>query len=121
MPRRRAGTLLPLESAILDAGLRLGRDGDRFHGFGLAAELAGHGAKRLISHGTLYKALARLLDAGFVHAVWEDPAIAAEAKRPRRRLYEVTPAGAAALELSRSATSDVQEIVWNPQTAGGAA
>lgn len=118
MPRRRAGTLLPLESAILNAGLRLGRDGERFHGFGLADQLAEHGAKRLIAHGTLYKALSRLLDAGLVQAVWEHPDAAADAGRPRRRLYEVTPAGVAALERARSAAPTV---AWFPQAAGGAA
>jgi DNA-binding PadR family transcriptional regulator len=54
-----------------------------------------------VAHGTLYKALSRLLEAGMLSAVWEDPELAAEARRPRRRLYRVTPAGAAALEAAR--------------------
>ena len=99
MPRRRAGTLLPLEQEILRAGLRFGSDGERFHGFGLATAMQG-GHRSLIAHGTLYKALARLQEAGHLHAVWEDPAIAEAAGRPRRKLYEVTASGAAALAVA---------------------
>lgn len=97
MPRRRAGALLPLEQDILRAGLRCGTDGERFHGFGLASSLRDdrHG---LIAHGTLYKALARLQDAGLLDAVWEEPEVAERARRPRRKLYEVTAAGEAALQ-----------------------
>lgn len=97
MPRRRAGSLVPLEQEILRAGLRFGDD--RFHGFGLAAAIAS-GRRGLIAHGTLYKALARLQEAGLLHAVWEDPAIAEASGRPRRKLYAVTSAGAAALEVA---------------------
>jgi PadR family transcriptional regulator PadR len=99
MPRRRAGTLVPLEQDILRTGVRLGSEGERFHGFGLAAALR-NGRRGLIAHGTLYKALARLQEAGYLTAVWEDPAIAEHAHRPRRKLYEVTPIGAAALEVA---------------------
>lgn len=104
MPRRRAGTLVPLEQDILRAGLA--RDGERFHGFALAEALAGPRGRALIAHGTLYKALGRLQEAGLLAAVWEDPDVAAEAGRPRRKLYDVTPAGAAALAAAdRAATA----------------
>jgi PadR family transcriptional regulator PadR len=96
MPRRRAGTLVPLEQEILRTGLGVGRGGERFHGFGLARALQ-DGHRGLIAHGTLYKALGRLQEAGLLTAVWEDPDIAHEAGRPRRKLYEVSPAGEAAL------------------------
>jgi PadR family transcriptional regulator, regulatory protein PadR len=97
--RRKPGTLLPLEAEILDAGLRLRRgDQPRFHGFQLARHLAGQdGARPLTAHGTLYKALARLEDAGMLESVWEDAEIAVTEGRPRRRLYEVTGAGERAL------------------------
>lgn len=100
MPRRRAGTLVPLEREILQAGLRFAADGERFHGFGLASSLR-QGHHGLIAHGTLYKALARLQEAGLLEAVWEDPAIAEEAGRPRRKLYAVTAAGEAVLAAER--------------------
>jgi PadR family transcriptional regulator, regulatory protein PadR len=97
--RRKPGTLLPLEVDILDAGLRLRRAGTpRFHGFQLAKQLAGDqrpGA--LTAHGTLYKALQRLEDAGLLTSRWEDPDAATAESRPRRRLYQVTGAGEHAL------------------------
>ena len=93
--RRRPGTLLPIEVDILDAGLQLRRgDRSRFHGFQLAKQIADHaGPRPLTAHGTLYKALQRLEEAGLLTSQWEDPAIAAAEGRPRRRLYEVTGAG----------------------------
>ena len=100
MPRRRAGTLIPLEQDILRAAVALAEDDDRFHGFGLARSLQAHGHRSLVAHGTLYKALARLQESGLLSAAWEDPEVAAAAGRPRRKLYAVTAAGAAALEAA---------------------
>ena len=51
------------------------------------------GSRPLTSHGTLYKALARLEEFGLLTSAWEDAATAAEG-RPRRRLYELTGEGA---------------------------
>lgn len=101
--RRRPGTLLPIEIAILETALEMRRRGeDDFHGFGIASEIASReGAKRLTSHGTLYKALGRLEDAGLLSSEWEDPELAVEAGRPPRRLYEVTGAGERAYAASR--------------------
>jgi len=55
--RRRPGTLIPLEIAILEAGLDLRGGGAReFHGFLLAKHIRdGEGARRLTAHGTLYR------------------------------------------------------------------
>ena len=100
--RRRAGVLLPLEIAILDAGLRLWRAGDGgFHGFALARVLAGDG-KTLTAHGTLYKALGRLEKAGLLESEWEDAGTAEKQGRPRRRLYTLTGAGQLALASHRA-------------------
>lgn len=95
MPRRKAGALLPIEVDILETGLEARRSGtDEFHGFDLARRIAGGGtARKLTSHGTLYKALARLEEAGLLESRWEDPEVAVEEGRPRRRLYTVTGAG----------------------------
>jgi PadR family transcriptional regulator PadR len=99
--RRRPGTLLPLEAAILDAALRLQQAGEeRFHGFGIAKVMADDGgAGTLTAHGTLYKALSRLEAAGMLESAWEAPDDAAIEGRPRRRLYTVT--GAAQLALAQ--------------------
>ena len=94
MPRRKPGTLLPLETEILGAALARQREGQpAFHGFALAhAMRERRGSKALTGHGTLYKALGRLEERGLLSSVWEDAA-AAEG-RPRRRLYELTGEGA---------------------------
>jgi len=53
-------------------------------------------ARRLTAHGTLYKALGRMQTAGLLASRWESADSAADDGRPRRRLYEVTGAGAQA-------------------------
>jgi PadR family transcriptional regulator len=115
--RRRAGTLLPLETAIVAAGVRLQRDGTQeFHGFAIARELATAGdARKLTAHGTLYKALDRLETAGLLESSWEDPDRAADEGRPRRRLYRVTAAGAVA--LARAAADERPHAPANPRLA----
>jgi DNA-binding PadR family transcriptional regulator len=97
--RRKAGAILPLEAAILVAAVELSKGGtQQFHGFLLAKALRELGNERgLTAHGTLYKALARMEKAGLLESVWEDPDVALEAGRPRRRLYSITTAGRAAL------------------------
>lgn len=100
MPRRRPGTLLPLEREILrEADAAASTGAGAFHGFGLAQAMREqHGSRALTSHGTLYKALARLEGFGLLTSRWEDPD-AAEG-RPRRRLYELTAEGATAARRS---------------------
>ena len=95
MPRRKPGTLLPLETEILDVALSLRRSGQgTFHGFGLAQTMREQsGSRSLTGHGTMYKALGRLEEFGLLTSRWED-ATTAEG-RPRRRLYELTKQGAA--------------------------
>lgn len=105
-----------MEQDILRAGLRIGDEGEQFHGFGLAASLQNerHG---LIAHGTLYKALARLQEAGLLTAVWEQPEVAEQAKRPRRKLYEVTAAGEAALQASERLSTLTRSATLRPSTS----
>ncbi len=98
MPRRKPGTLLPIELEILGAALSRRRSGHRdFHGFGLAQTMREQrGSRALTGHGTLYKALGRLEELGLLASRWEDaPAVEG---RPRRRLYELTGQGARAAE-----------------------
>ncbi len=47
--------------------------------------------------GTVYPALRRLKQLGYVSSRWEAQAVADDAKRPRRRYYEVSEQGKAAL------------------------
>lgn len=93
--RRKAGTLIPLEAAICEAALELRRRGtDEFHGY-LVAKFVREtsGAKRLASQGTLYRALDRLEQRGFVTRRWESAEAANAEGRPPRRLYTLTAAG----------------------------
>ena len=107
MPRRKPGTLLPLETEILEAALSMLRGGEAtFHGFALAHHIrAESGSRSLTAHGTLYKALGRLEQFGLLTSQWEDAAAAAEG-RPRRRLYELTRQGA---EVAERALADKGE------------
>ncbi len=99
MARRKPGTLLPLETQILEVALSMLVSGrPTFHGFGLAQAMREQrGSRSLTAHGTLYKALGRLEDLGLLTSRWEDGATA-EGGRPRRRLYELTAEGARVAE-----------------------
>lgn len=97
--------MLPLEHRILEIAAR---SREQLHGFALAAFLApGDEGKKLVGHGTLYKALDRLREQGLVEARWEDPGIAEQERRPRRRLYKITDAGRVALTSKVSSRSAV--------------
>lgn len=90
--RRKQGTLIPLEQSIIEAAVDLNRKGtSEFYGFQIAKKIRDReGARNLTSFGTLYHALERLHKQGFLIRQWEDPTIAAEQNRPRRRLYQLT-------------------------------
>ena len=102
--RRTKGALIPLEVSILEAVTDLFRRGTpQSYGFMLAKELKERtGARLLTAYGTLYKALDRLEQAGYLASRWEDPAVAALESRPRRRFYRITLAGETALLSARA-------------------
>ena len=104
--RRKAGVLIPLELAILDALVELRRHGTpEAHGFLIASELRSIGdERRLTAYGTLYRALDRLAESGAIDRRWEDPEIAAFEGRPRRRYYRITLAG----ETARAAADPMR-------------
>jgi PadR family transcriptional regulator PadR len=101
--RRKPGTLLPLETEILEVAMSLLRARHAtFHGFGLAQTMREQsGSRSLTAHGTLDTALSRLEEFGLLTSRWEDAAAAVEG-RPRRRLYELTGEGARVAERARS-------------------
>jgi PadR family transcriptional regulator, regulatory protein PadR len=104
MPRRRPGTLLPIELGILSAAITVRGDRSEFHGFEMAKLLQdADQARRLTAHGTLYKALARLEQAGLLTSRWEAPETALAEGRPRRRLYTLTGDGELAVAAAESA------------------
>ena len=106
MPRRKPGTLLPLETEILEVALSMLRsEQTTFHGFGLAQTMREQtGSRSLTGHGTLYKALSRLEEFGLLTSRWEDAAVAEG--RPRRRLYELTRQGAHMVEQALADNAD---------------
>jgi PadR family transcriptional regulator, regulatory protein PadR len=114
MPRRKPGTLLPLEGEILEAALSLQRGGQpTFHVVGLAHSMREQrGSRSLTAHGTLYKALGRLEEFGLLASHWEDAA-AAEG-RPRRRLYELTGEGARVAERARAEAVGPSRVAARP-------
>ena len=97
--RRKTGSLVPLELAICSAALGLRDRGvEHFHGYLIAKELKDtSNTKLLTAYGTLYRALGRLEQMGLMTSAWEDPQIPADANRPRRRLYAITPNGQTAV------------------------
>ncbi len=103
--RRKKGILIPIELSILEATLGLRASGtEAAHGFLIAKVIQDlTGARLLTAHGTLYRALHRLEQAGFLESFWEDPQIALEQGRPTRRFYRVTAAGEQALALASAA------------------
>lgn len=105
MSRRKQGSLLQLEVRILEIAEKLESKGDVLYGFALANALSADDGKSLTSHGTLYKALARMTESGLLEATWEDPEIAEGERRPRRRFYRITTNGKAALSAVHSAES----------------
>ena len=103
--RRKPGSLVPLEVTICSAAAALQRRGVRqFHGYQIAGAIAeASDAKLLTAYGTLYRALGRLQQMGLLESRWEDPQIAADENRPRRRLYTLTGAGREALARAEPA------------------
>jgi PadR family transcriptional regulator, regulatory protein PadR len=105
MPRRKEGTLLPLEARVLEIAEQEHSQQTPLYGFALASALSEDGGKSLAGHGTLYKALARMTEAGLLETEWEDPEIAEAERRPRRRLYRISSAGTAALRSAQPVTA----------------
>jgi len=103
---RRKNELIAIETAILAAALQLLRDGQpEFHGFLLAKTIEGAvDGPSLLGHGTLYKALKRLEERGFLTSRWEGQVAGDRTRGARRRLYTLTVEGQrAGLGVPRSA------------------
>jgi DNA-binding PadR family transcriptional regulator len=115
--RRTPGAVLALEAAILAALVETARTGGApVHGFELAKHLRDDaGGRQLTAHGTLYKALSRMEEAGWLTSVWEDPDAATAEGRPRRRLYSITVEGRAALARAEAQAAPVRlDPGWSP-------
>ncbi len=84
--------LLPLTPVVFEILLALG--GGEQHGYAIMRDIAERTGGRIELHaGTLYRALSRLLDGGFIEELNERPS--GEYDDQRRRYYRLTPLGAA--------------------------
>lgn len=61
--------------------------------------------------GTVYTTLRRLERKQLIEGHWEDPDVAAAERRPRRRYYDLLPAGAAALDEARERLEGLAEAL----------
>ena len=107
--------MIPIEQSILAAAVHLRNGGqEEFHGFGVAKEIKDQKEARFLTgDGTLYKALGRLEQYGYLDSRWEDPMVAAEENRPRRKFYKLTAVGVtegtvAHSQLSNDSNSSAQ-------------
>jgi DNA-binding PadR family transcriptional regulator len=67
-----------------------------------------------LQSGTVYRALSRLEDLGLVRSHWEPAKQALDAKRPRRRYYEISAAGRRELADARErAAAFAQGLAFN--------
>jgi PadR family transcriptional regulator, regulatory protein PadR len=113
------GELMPLEASLLAVGSDLEARGITPYGFLLAKHLAEGRPGTLTAHGTLYKALARLVASGLLESSWEDPEAAEAEGRPRRRLYRITGAGAVALSRAQAKERATSRGTATSRPAGG--
>jgi DNA-binding PadR family transcriptional regulator len=67
--------------------------------------------------GTIYPALRRLEQAGFVRSHWEPDELAAREARPARRYYELTAAGLKALDGALEALRELGAAGLRPKRA----
>lgn len=115
--RRKPGALLPLELAICMAARAITRRRHKeFHGYEIAKQLTEIGDSRLlVAYGTLYRALSRLEEMGFLESRWEDPEISVRENRPRRRMYSLTDVGATVVaDANAPANRKARKRKWAP-------
>jgi PadR family transcriptional regulator len=96
MARRDVDSLTGTELQVLSMAAESARAGHAsFYGYEVVRALIQMGSN-VVSHTTVYRALISLEQQGLLTSAWEDPIAAEQAGRPRRRLYTLTSAGAAA-------------------------
>jgi len=95
MDRFRAETFLPLTPMAFEILLALA-DGAR-HGYGILQEIESRSGDAPLHAGTLYRALARLLDSELIEEIDAPAAVVDDDER--RRYYRLTPRG---VEVARA-------------------
>jgi DNA-binding PadR family transcriptional regulator len=92
---------------VLEVLLRAHKEGEKIHGWAIMKE-----TKR--SGPTVYNALDRLEDAGWITGEWEE--LEPDANRPRRRFYRLTGEGAPA---ARALLAERRPAALKPKPALG--
>jgi DNA-binding PadR family transcriptional regulator len=87
--RRGADSQLPLRAVEFDILLSLAA-GER-HGYGIIQDIQGRGVTSAPDVGTMYRALARMAEAGLIEAAARRPA--PDADDERRNYYRITALG----------------------------
>ena len=67
-----------------------------------------------LTSGTVYPTLDRLEQAGLLTSTWESPAIAHAEKRPARRYFKLTAAGATALSAALQKYKTLRPVTLGP-------
>lgn len=102
MDRFRADTLLPLSPVVFEILIALA--GEDRHGYAIMQEVGSRSGGAVSLHaGTLYRALARLLEQELIE---ELDGRAAETGDERRRSYRLTPRGRAVARAEASRLSE---------------
>lgn len=102
MDRFRADSLLPLTPVAFEILLSLA-DGDQ-HGYRIMQDVAARTGGRITLHaGTLYRALARLLEHELIEELDERPVGSDD---ERRRYYRLTPRGVAVARAEAARLAD---------------
>jgi DNA-binding PadR family transcriptional regulator len=109
--RRRPESRLPLRPVEFHILLSLAT-GDR-HGYGIIRDAEARGAAPVPDVGTLYRALARLVEHGWIEAAERRPA--ADAGDERRNYYRIRPLG---LQVARAEARRL-EALTRAARAGG--
>jgi PadR family transcriptional regulator PadR len=71
-----------------------------------------------LTSGSVYPTLDKLESLGFLTSEWEDAKIARRDKRPPRRYFDLTPAGAAALAEALQRYKNLKPVslkAWRPR------
>jgi DNA-binding PadR family transcriptional regulator len=111
MDRRRIDAQLPLRPVEFHILLSLAA-GER-HGYGIIQDIAARGETAVPDVGTMYRALARMVDAGLIEASARRPA--PDADDERRNYYRITKAG---LQLARAEAQRLEALMRAARQGG---
>jgi DNA-binding PadR family transcriptional regulator len=109
--RRGLGAHLPLRGVEFHILLSL-TAGER-HGYGIIQDIQARGDTAVPDVGTMYRALARMVDQGWIEAATRRPA--PDADDERRHYYGITPAG---VRVARAEARRLEVLTHAARTGG---